>query len=203
MKSADAVRIAGTAVTLMDNFCKNGRRPENLLPREGERVHRELRDFAHSVVHFEHYKDWGTGSYINRDAANKVQLFMTADVRSLPAPSRPNNLQGYGSWLYRNFAGSYAAIFDEQLISSATATSFNRILPTEAIARLFLHELGHFVLHRQHLFKDHHSSGLAASALAEMEAEAWFFAYVIVGLARGDRAALTTAAVDNTWLKWP
>jgi hypothetical protein len=194
MKSETAIRIASKAIALLDNY---GGRPQDLLPREGERIHLELKEFANSVVYLEHANDWGNGSFIKAEVAkDQVPLFVAADVGSLQLSGY--HLQGYGSWLYRNFAGSYAAVFDERLI--AVMAPAVRAKEMELKTKLFLHELGHFVLHRNDLFNGHKSTGLAASAIAEMEAEAWFFAYVILGLAKGDRAALTTASIDNTWL---
>jgi hypothetical protein len=194
MKSETSIKIAGKAIALLENY---GGRPQDLLPREGERIHLELKQFANSVVYLEHANDWGKGSFIKAEVAkDRVPLFVAVDVGSLQISGY--HLQGYGSWLYRSFAGSYAAVFDERLIAVMAPTV--KAKEMELKTKLFLHELGHFVLHRDKLFNGQRSAGLAATAVAEMEAEAWFFAYVILGLARGDRAALTTASIDNTWL---
>lgn len=197
MKTSKAVEIAQKAIGLIDMFCagSGGKiRPKDLLPREGQHsVHLELKEFAQSVVLHEHERQWGSTPYLKRDVAKTIPLFQSVDVHATPM----DGLDGYGSWLYRVHAGKYAAVHDESLLTACNSNT------AEVLVRLYLHELGHFVLHREVLFKDPNTCRRADKALPQMEDEAWFFAYIVLGLARGDLAAVMSTVADTTWQRWP
>jgi hypothetical protein len=211
MTEAVAIEIARKAFQLVEVFeTERHRPPRVLLSVKGRGISPQLKDFANLVVYHEHLKDWGTGSFLSKSVVDKfdIPLSCTVDIRSLPG-AITRHLGGYGSWLWQAFPGVYAAVFDH---SHLTKRGEQIGVPGEQLrqklndtkARLYLHELGHFVLHRKELFGDRPKAakaGFAISAQAEMEAEAWLFANVVMGLALGNRAFLAkvNTYLDDTW----
>jgi hypothetical protein len=198
MKSQRAAEIAAQATELVDFFGQGTKKsPQLLLPRNGERIHAELRDFADHVVLLLHLNDWGNHNYLQKHVAVTLSLFQAVDIIGLPG-GHGKNLGGYASWLYMVFPGVYATVFDGACISRRFARQ-DRTLD-EIYVRLYLHELGHLVLHRDNLFRGL-NNGLAISAQAVDEEEAWFFASCVMGLAVGARAreAKQRSYLDDSW----
>ena len=175
----------------------------------GIQVDITTRDFADFVVLHELNDEWGVHDFPKRDEAELLPLFQL-----LPTPS--NNLQGFPSWLYMVAHVSakripvgcpmYAAVFNEDyVVRESTKNNQN---PSIVLNRLMLHELGHFVLHRNKLFGDLHKPLTKTTRPAEKsspaeEEEAWLYAAIVAGLSLGDHAhdcRMVHGKPDDTWL---
>src|SRR5262249_46813166 len=141
--------IVSNTVSLAHQFCELlNLYPHQLLPKPGQGVHfKELKDFVEYVVLFEQSREWGKSGYPDEYTASTLPLFQALDVKDV---SR-DDLGGYGSWLYTGkILGTYSVIFDGAEITNVCAA--RRRDADDVKFRLFLHELGHFVLHREMMF---------------------------------------------------
>lgn len=194
-----AKEIAAKAAEFVQLFIHSGKSIQLLQPRKGGGIHPELRDFADNCVISLHGSDWGTPSYLPRGVVETLSLFQVCDIRALPDPTL-RSMKGHASWLYVVFPGVYATIFDEDKIRViCTGVGSSRNLD-DVLVELYLHELGHLVLHRDDLFKGL-KNGLAINAQADHEEEAWLFAYCVLGHAKGGRAreAKLRTYLDDSW----
>jgi hypothetical protein len=209
MKESRASQVAERACHLVSEFERHTKKhPHLLLPPRGQGITPTLKEFANLVVYFEHASDWGTGHMMKRSVVEKfdIPLFCSVDVRLLPGNSKKQTLGGYGSWLWQAYPGVYAAVFDHSHLTDrfsqlgVQAAELKAKL-NDTKARLFMHELGHFVLHRKAIFASTRKPDFAASAEAEMEEEAWLFSHIVFGLALGNRAFLAkvNTYLDNSW----
>lgn len=108
------------------------------------------------------------------------------------------NLDEYASWLFKSDIDQFRVLIDIPHIKGL------RNWPDHAtdllLTRIFLHELGHIVQHRDHMFRN--GLGKADNCLAEHEEYAWNFAASVVGLALGDYAKKCKESnqPDKAWL---
>lgn len=143
-----------------------------------------LQDFADFVVREKfHVDDWDKPGFPTRWQASNYPLFQPVDIRAVGL----RDLQDYGSWLFKGrTTGTYRVVFDNSLIARKSRSALRN--PRSVKVRFFIHEIGHLVLHDRHLLGGVNPEQAANSSLPKMEAEAWFFQSVILGLIRGDRA---------------
>lgn len=182
-----ALFIVNEAVRIIHHHCELlDIDPSDLLPKTGQSLNTKLKDLADNVVLMEQNSDWDTQKYPDRYTAGTLPLFQPLDVKRVFR----DHLEGYGSWLYRGeYRGTYSVVFDSESINAACVQ--HRKPVEDVIFKLFLHELGHFVLHRKELFKGIEDGCGGTNADAENELEAWLFAYTVIGICIGDRAYQT------------
>jgi hypothetical protein len=171
-------------------------------------VNNDARDFADHVVLSEYRAQWGTQGLPSLREAELLPLFQQFKMNSR------DEMLGFPSWLYlvahldskkkRTGCPMFAAVFD---ITFIDAKRVNSQSPETVVNRLFFHELGHFVLHRDDLFgkppfKDDEDSIPADKCTPEQEEEAWIYAGAIVTICLGDHAFSKRRAgePDDTWL---
>lgn len=197
-----AEEISRQTVTLTTETLERiGAKPIDLLPKAGQGIHAKLKDFADTVVLIEQSKKWGTPDYLDRYTACTLPLFQPLDVSQVYGQGE--DLGGYGSWLYQaKFRGTFYVVFDG--VEIARLCRRLRKNADEVQVKLYLHELGHFVLHREELFAGKGTMQEAMNAEAEMEVESWLFAYVVMGLCVGDYAyqSKNLFSPDDSWRIW-
>jgi hypothetical protein len=173
--------------------------PYDLLPKS-HGIPQALTQFADYVVIQIHSSDWGkTPGFPSPYVASTLSLFQVMDVKDVGMAG----LGGYGSWLYRGSPlGVYNVVFDNQNLNGICGKTGKRI--GEVKTKLYLHELGHLVLHGQQLFRGVDLGSQGQNAEADMEAEAWLFAAVVFGIAVGDQAhnSKVFTFADNSWQYW-
>ena len=177
--------IASIVTTLVETYCSwSGNGAEVLLPRPNQSlaIHRELRDFADSAVMFIHASDWGTNGFPTKEQASHLSLFQMVNISDFPN-FKPD--QGFVSWLFSSRPGIYAVVINREAIAESSKQTGK--ITNEIIVRLFLHELGHLVLHGKQMF-DSKKRSFAPATAPNQEEEAWVFVGLIHGIAAGAQA---------------
>jgi len=173
----------GSLIYQICSFPGFGVYPNVFLPKPGQPISNELKEFADYVVLFEQQNLWGSEGYPELGIAVTLPLFQVSDIRSVDR----QDLDGYGSWLYHGaYLGTYSVVFDGREITRLAAQFGNS--PEAMQFRLFVHELGHLIFHREKIFRDIPVNERALNASAEFEAEAWLFAGIFTGLCIGDNS---------------
>jgi len=193
--------IAEKTGTLVESICSLpdfNFTPNDFLPKPQQPIPQELRCFADYVVLLEQASNWGKKEgYPDPFTATTLPLFQVLDVRKVAR----HDLDGYGSWLYRgDTVGTCSVVFDPKAISELARA--NGKDPNAIYFRLFVHELGHFVLHRKDLLNGVGLGVMANSAEPQFEAEAWLFAGLFAGLCVGHSSYLAknAGAPDQSFL---
>ena len=201
MGSLGLVRAGSKACRLVGSFVgRYGCTPDALVAfsETEDPISTRCRDFANHVVQEVLRSE---RKELKSERTEDLPLFRIMPLRDLHTVE--NDL-ACGSWLYRVSDISFSVVFDEENIRSECRlreTHFSR-----AMTRLFLHELGHFVLHRDRLGNLEKSDVPTPMlpAVAEMEAEAWQFASTVIGIGVGSIAhfARERNHRDMSWLFW-
>lgn len=208
-----------------DSSIQPGRLVELATPNtagQDVRVSNEATNFANHVVLTQLTHSWGTPGFPTLERARVMPLFRavplilsqsqvtTPQSQQIVSHAVVSELFGFPTWLYmtrrdgkQTGGPQYAAVYDQAFLKTSRHASQN---PDIVINRLFFHELGHFVLHRQELFTPLHETikdpEIAAIQASERhEEEAWYYASVIVGVALGDHAfsVRRKGESDDTW----
>jgi len=144
-----------------------------LRPSSQEGIHRGAKEFANAVVWLEHKRSWGTKGYIDAKSASNIPLMYVLSLASVPGSE--SDLYGCVSWLYfGKRTGSFGAVLFEDLVSKMFV--YRKDVELYRFY-LFLHEIGHMLLHRKRLWKQVTTSsgqwnrGTAASLNMEYEAD--------------------------------
>lgn len=180
---ARARLITDKVYSIITSFTSsNAVRVSDLLAQTKQSIHPLLLSFADFVVLQEHSPDWGSPPYPSRAIAEQIPLFSVMQVATMGG----GNLQGFASWLYQSKPGVYSVVFDYNAVRSFYGLRGQDA--GAALRRIYLHELGHMVLHREAFLPVRGRGALDVQA-PEMHAEAWFFAGMILSFAAASRAA--------------
>lgn len=191
-------------------------KPERLVAMAPEgKLNSTIKDFGDYVVLRELAGNWGNDGYMSEKLATATPLFIEMPVRTSADLEGATN--GFASWFYgipsqtvgrtpQLMRGVFSAVLDEELITRGGRET--QIDPRFLRIRLYYHELGHFVFHRNTLLANaKRAEGViveqrATPATAQMEEQAWLFSIMIVAIALADHSyALRIAGrPDDAWL---